>query len=55
MTKEEVITLMKSSKNENEWDQNCDKVKAAFDSYPEWWYAEIVLSGIMWQVRATWK
>jgi hypothetical protein len=46
MTKQEVIDLMSGSKTEKEWNENCDKVKAAFNGYPDFWYAEIVLSGI---------
>jgi hypothetical protein len=30
MDKEEVISLMESSKSDNEWNDNCDKVKEAF-------------------------
>ncbi len=45
--KENVKTLMASSKSEREWNANADKVKAANNGYPNWWYAEIVLSGLM--------
>lgn len=44
MTKEEVLNLMSSSKNEQEWNTNCDKVKKEFNGYPSWWYVEVVLS-----------
>lgn len=47
MEKNEAIELMKSSKTKQEWNDNTDKVKAAFGGYPEWWYAEIVTSGLM--------
>ncbi len=46
MVKEKVIELMKSSKTEKEWNENCDHVKRACGGYPEWWYSEIVLSGV---------
>lgn len=46
MNKNEVITLMKSSKNEEDWDKNCDKVKAACGGYPDFWYPEIIVSGL---------
>jgi hypothetical protein len=47
MTQEEVIDLMKSSKNSQEWNANCDTVKKAHDNnYPNYWYPEIILSGL---------
>lgn len=47
MTKEEVLSLMKSSKNSAEWNKNCDTVKAAHSGqYPMWWYQEVILSGL---------
>lgn len=43
----DVVALMKSSKSESEWNANCDKVKAANNnSYPSFWYAAIILSGV---------
>lgn len=48
MNQQEMIDLMSSSKNESEWNDNCDKVKAAFGGdYPNFWYREIVMSGLM--------
>ena len=44
MEKEQVLELMKSSKNEREWNDNCDKVKKACRGYPDFWYKEIVQS-----------
>lgn len=47
MTKEDVINLMKSSKNSTEWNANCDLVKKAHgNEYPSYWYREIILSGL---------
>lgn len=46
MTQQEVIDLMKSSKSSAEWNINSDKVKEVFHGYPNWWYSEIILSGI---------
>ncbi|KKN88442.1 hypothetical protein LCGC14_0250050 [marine sediment metagenome] len=47
MTKEYVLSLMGSSKNEHEWNANCDVVKREYGGYPDWWYAEIILSGLL--------
>ena len=45
MTEAQVIELMKSSKNEKEWNQNCNTVKTAFDNeYPPFWYAKVIQS-----------
>ncbi len=47
LDKQEVIDLMKSSKNSQEWKANCDKVKMAYDGqYPDYWYQVIILSGL---------
>jgi len=54
LNENDVLELMKSSKSEQEWNANCDKVKEAFGGYPSWRYAKIVMSGIMKQTAATW-
>jgi hypothetical protein len=47
MKKEEVLSLMRSSKNSQEWNDNCDKIKKAHDGgYPDYWYAEVIASGL---------
>ena len=53
-TVEGVKSLMTTSKNEKEWNENCDKVKAANNDYPRFWYAEIVLSGLLGRVKSQW-
>jgi hypothetical protein len=53
VSEQEVVTLMKSSKSAQEWDANCSKVKAACNGYPPFWYAAVVLSGLMREVTAT--
>lgn len=41
-----VKALMSSSKNEEEWNFNCDLIKKANDGYPSFWWSAIMLSGI---------
>lgn len=54
--KETIIAGMANCKSEEEWNQNCDNVKKLKDGqYPDWWYTEIVLSGLAAKVRASWK
>jgi hypothetical protein len=61
MTQEEVVALMSGSKSEKEWNDNCDKVKAAERAkgedreYPDWWYGAIIRSGLLGKVRSSWK
>lgn len=51
MGKNQAIELMKSSTSKEDWNNKCDQVKAANGGqYPEWWYAEIVISGLCDQV-----
>lgn len=55
MSEDEVIKLMKSSKTEKEWNDNCDKVKDAFGgNYPSFWFFEILLSGLANEIMSTW-
>ena len=54
MTPEELRKLMGSSRNEQEWGDNCDKVKAECDGYPDFWFETIVLSGFMHKVQEGW-
>lgn len=43
MNQQQVVELMRSSRNEEQWNANVDKVKAAFGGqYPNFWY-EIVI------------
>lgn len=54
-TPEQVIDLMSGSQSEQEWNNNCDKVKAAFKGYPDWWYEKIILSGVLAQTQQNWE
>ena len=50
-----VVELMASSRNETEWNANCDLVKAANGGYPGFWYFAIILNGVLSQSRSNWK
>lgn len=52
--KERVVALMESSQSEQQWNDNCDSVKAEFSGYPSWWYPTIVMSGILRRTAARW-
>jgi len=52
MQQQDVINLMLSSKSEAEWNNNCDKVKAEFGGYPDFWYPAIILDGILGQSQS---
>lgn len=54
MDEQEVVDLMESSQTAEEWDNNCDKVKAACGGYPVFWWKAIKLSGLMARVTARW-
>ena len=55
MTKQGVINLMASSKTALEWDANCDMVKKECGGYPSFWYAEIIVSGLLDIVKNSWS
>ena len=53
MNADQVVELMLSSKSEDEWNQNCDKVKAEFGgNYPDFWFAKIIIGGIFQDAKA---
>lgn len=54
MSAQEVMDLMESSRSESEWNNNCDKVKAACGGYPAFWFAAIVVSGVMDRTVQKW-
>jgi len=54
-SKEGVISLMRSSEDEKAWNANCDAVKEANNGYPEFWFPEIVQSGILGETQRSWK
>lgn len=54
MTQEEVVSLMQSSRNEIEWNNNADKVKRQCGGYPRFWFESIMLSGVANNVRNSW-
>jgi hypothetical protein len=54
MERQEVIALMQTSRNETEWNANCDTVKKNCGGYPQFWYEAIMLSGIANKVRNGW-
>lgn len=54
MNEQEVVDLMKSSKSENEWNKNADKVKSAYNGYPDFWYKSIIMSGLLATTKANW-
>ena len=46
MNEVEVVELIKSSKTEQEWNDNCDTVKEKCSGYTDFWFSTIVQSGI---------
>lgn len=56
MNEQQVRELMMSSQTEEEWNDNTRKVKAACGGdYPEFWYAEIILSGVARDAATRWS
>lgn len=46
-TPEEVAAYMSAATSKSDWNERCDAVKSANNGYPDFWYATIVLSGLM--------
>jgi len=45
---------MESSTSAVEWDSNCDAVKESCGGYPDFWWKEIIQSGLGNRVTAKW-
>ncbi len=55
MTPAEVIALMETSQSEREWRKNCNEVKRRCGGdYPDFWYEEILASGVGEQIMNRW-
>lgn len=54
MSKDEVIALMESSRDEDDWNRNCDTVKRRCEGYPPFWYAAVIVSGLAARTAASW-
>lgn len=50
MTREEVIRLMESSRTQEDWNANRDRVKQVYDGYPSFWFKDILQSGLAGRV-----
>jgi hypothetical protein len=56
MEKHEVLDLMMGSSSEQQWNDKCTKVKVAFDGkYPDFWFKEIIQSGVAGWVQNSWR
>lgn len=55
MNEKEVVDLMRSSRSADDWNHNCDVVKKSWGGYPSFWFAAIVISGVMADTARGWK
>lgn len=53
-TVEGVKALMRSSRSEEEWNDNCNAVKRANGGYQAFWFGAVVLSGLAAEVKDSW-
>jgi len=54
-SEEGVVAFMRSSKSEKEWDANCDKIKAANQGYPDFWFKAVIISGVVAEAQKNWS
>jgi len=50
-----VKKLMQNATSEQDWDERCDRVKAANGGYPEFWFRTIIMSGLVSEVELRWS
>jgi hypothetical protein len=52
---QEEISALKATKSENDWNEQCDKIKAARGGqYPPDWWPLVVMSGLMTEIQCSW-
>lgn len=63
-SKEEILNKLWSAESEQEWTDICDATKGYTKTlpeeersgeYPNWWFSEVVISGLMGTVKSTWR
>jgi hypothetical protein len=54
MSREEVIALMQTSRNEKEWNENYDLMVKNCGGPPHFWFETIMLSGIANKIQNSW-
>ena len=54
-SKETYLAILRSTKNEKEWNEACDLIKEDFGgSYPSWWYKDVLMSGFAASMMGQW-
>jgi hypothetical protein len=53
-TSQDVVDFMSAATSESDWNERCDKVKDAFNGYPDFWFSDIILNGVLATTRAKW-
>lgn len=51
-TEEQLINLMKSCKNEQEWNDNWDRIRCT--PARKYWWSAIMMSGLAHQIQSSW-
>ncbi len=63
MSKDEILTKLKATRSEDEWDNLCDEVKEytkdlppeqRSGQYPSWWFKEVIASGLIYLAQYNW-
>lgn len=54
MNQDQVVALMSSSRNSEDWNANADEVKRKCGGYPSFWYSAIMMSGLAHRVQQSW-
>ena len=44
--KEDLVSFMKESKSEEDWNNRCDEVKLVNGGYPDFWFESINIGGV---------
>lgn len=54
-TEKDLFQFMAEAKTAKKWEENADKVKAAYgNQYPNFWYKTVILSGLLAMLQSHW-
>ncbi len=55
MSRKKVYNIMSLSRTQEEWDAKHKKIIKIFKGHPPFWFKDMVISGLLRELKKTWK
>lgn len=52
--REKFLTELIQCQNSIDWNNKCDEVKNHYGDYPEWWFNDVIISGLLNEIVRGW-